>query len=175
MNAPNITDSPDAPLAVRSSDLLAGEPITHKPLLDRIANERDLCRNEGANDIAELLDEAGKVINDLWDESIGYGYAIQTLRRKCGISNDSTDCQEIWELIDALQNDRDRQISVTLGQMQTIRQLRKSANELACYLDEYNKQAGENHEPLYWIACRALARYKEIGGVVEPANEKLTV
>ena len=137
MNTSNITDSPDAPLAVRSSDLLAGESVTHKPLLDRIAHERDLCRNEGANDIAELLDEAGKVINDLWDENIGYGYAIQTLRRKCGISNDSTDCQEIWELIDALQNDRDRQISVTLGQMQTIRELREQYKRLHTQVSGY--------------------------------------
>ena len=143
MNAPNITDSPDAPIAVRSSDLLAGEPVTHKPLLDRIASERDLCRNEGANDIAELLDEAGKAINDLWDENIGYGYAIQTLRRKCGISNDSTDCQEIWELIDALQDQRDKQISVTLGQMQTIRELR---GKLDAEIFGANKLMRENDE-----------------------------
>lgn len=162
MNAPNITDSPDAPLAVRSSDLLAGEPATHKPLLDRIAHERDLCRNEGANDIAELLDEAGKVINDLWNENIGYGYAIQTLRRKCGISNDSTDCQEIWELIDALQSDRDRQISVTIGQMQTIRHLRKTV--VAALEWEH-----ETSKAMCWPKPKWVTDYER---VESPANEQ---
>ena len=57
--------------------------------------------------------------------------------------------------------------------MGQIKKLQASAHELALYLDEYNKQAGESHEPLYWIACRALDRYKAIGGGVEPANAEI--
>lgn len=36
---------------------------------DRLANEADLCRNEGADDIAELLDEAREAIYKLKQES----------------------------------------------------------------------------------------------------------
>ena len=51
-------------------------------------------------------------VRKLWEEkeqldieNIGFGYAIQTLRRKCGLSNDdnSTDCMEIWQYIDMMQ------------------------------------------------------------------------
>ena len=77
--------------------------MKNKPLLDNIVEERDLCRNEGANDIADLLDKAAEAINEMWEEHIGYGYAIQTLRQKCGLPTDSTDCQAIWEHIDQLQ------------------------------------------------------------------------
>jgi hypothetical protein len=84
--------------------------MNQKPLLERIAAERDLCRNDGANDIAELLDEAGKAINEMETEIIGFGYAVQTLRRKCGLPNDSTDCQAIWEYIDQLQKQQSKKL-----------------------------------------------------------------
>lgn len=36
-------------------------------------------------------------------ENIGYGYAIQFLRRQCGLDNTSTDCREISIYIGELQ------------------------------------------------------------------------
>jgi hypothetical protein len=42
------------------------------------------------------------------------------------------------------------------------RSLEKSANDLACYLEEYTKQVDESHEPLYWLACRALERFRKL-------------
>ena len=43
---------------------LAGqvEP-TVRPLVERLQDEADLCRNDGANDIADLLDEATEALN----------------------------------------------------------------------------------------------------------------
>ena len=35
------------------------------PMVERLREEADLCRNEGANDIAHLLDEAVQDIDDL--------------------------------------------------------------------------------------------------------------
>lgn len=56
-------------------------------------------------DRKQLLLDAKKTIDGLETENIGYGYAIQTLRRKCGLSNDgdSVDCQEIYVYINRLQ------------------------------------------------------------------------
>ena len=43
----------------------ASAPIS-RPLLDRLQDEADLCRNDGADDIAALLDEAVAALQ--WDE-----------------------------------------------------------------------------------------------------------
>jgi hypothetical protein len=37
-----------------------------KPLLERVQDEADLCRNEGAQDIADLLDETEKELGRLY-------------------------------------------------------------------------------------------------------------
>ncbi len=36
---------------------------TVRPLVERLQDEADLCRNDGANDIADLLDEATEALN----------------------------------------------------------------------------------------------------------------
>lgn len=36
---------------------------TVRPLVERLRDEADLCRNDGANDIADLLDEATEALN----------------------------------------------------------------------------------------------------------------
>ena len=48
----------------QSSQAVAGplEP-TVRPLVERLQDEADLCRNDGANDIADLLDEATEALN----------------------------------------------------------------------------------------------------------------
>ena len=46
--------------------------------------------------------------------------------------------------------------------VEVARQLERSAIELALYLAEYTKQADESHEPLYWLACRALERFRKL-------------
>jgi hypothetical protein len=47
------------------------------PIVERLSNEADLCRNEGANDIALLLDECRSIIRDmaeaLHEISLGMG------------------------------------------------------------------------------------------------------
>lgn len=96
------------PSPVRSSDLLAGESELHKrnaPLLDRIAHERDLCRNEGANDIAELLDEAGKAINEMWEQLLGYGYGVDVLHRVCGLP-ESERMDDICDYIEKMKGEK---------------------------------------------------------------------
>ena len=56
----------------------------------------------------ELRD--GKCINCIYEmlqavdlENTGFGYAIQTLRRQCGLGSTSTDCSAIYAYIDELQ------------------------------------------------------------------------
>ena len=106
MNEPKATEPAES--AVRSSDLLAGESELHKrnaPLLDRIAHERDLCRNEGANDIAELLDEAGKAINEMWEQLLGYGYGVDVLHRACGLP-ESERMDDICDYIEKMKGEK---------------------------------------------------------------------
>ena len=74
-----------------------------KEILKRLQAEANLYHLESLR--KELLLDAKKTIDGLEIENIGYGYAIQTLRRKCGLSNDgdSVDCQEIYVYISRLQ------------------------------------------------------------------------
>ena len=75
------------------------QPKTNRPILDRIAEERDLCRNEGANDIADLLDEAAKTIDEMWNSLTAYGYAVGVIRRECGLSDDPENLSDIYDYI----------------------------------------------------------------------------
>lgn len=43
-----------------------------RPLVERLQEEADLCRNEGATDIAELLDEAAAEVTALEQSSRTY-------------------------------------------------------------------------------------------------------
>jgi len=81
-------------------------------------------------------------------------------------------CKPLMEEIEACKVDRNRiGMAERRRYLPKLIALKKSADELALYLDEYNKQAGESHEPLYWIACRAIQRYDAIkNSVAESPN-----
>jgi hypothetical protein len=46
-------------------------------LIERLSDEADLCRNEGANDIAVLLDEAAKALYQPKQEPLEYWNAVE--------------------------------------------------------------------------------------------------
>jgi len=59
------TDSTSADDATRRDGSRLSEGLgPNAPLLARLQDEADLCRNEGANDIAALLDEAAKALQE---------------------------------------------------------------------------------------------------------------
>lgn len=71
--------------------------------------EEALFQNEKGGGYAKAVSAefARKLERELFEchlENIGFGYAIQTLRLKCGLSGDSVDCHGIYLYIDQLQN-----------------------------------------------------------------------
>ena len=58
--------------------------ISPENLLDRILTEADLCRNEGAEDIAELLDDASKEIGVINSQLASAERELQDMREQNG-------------------------------------------------------------------------------------------
>ena len=74
-----------------------------KKILKRLQEEANLYAPGSLR--KELLLDAIKTIDALEIDNIAFGYVIQVLRRKSGLSNEgnSVDCQEIYVYIDKLQ------------------------------------------------------------------------
>lgn len=53
-------------------------------IVERLATEADLCRNEGATDIADLLDDGRKLIEALTEVLDGLLDAIEAVEREGG-------------------------------------------------------------------------------------------
>lgn len=75
------------------------KPPTRKPLLDRIAEMREICRWAGDEETAKLLDEAGRTIDQMWDELLAYGYATDVIRRECGLPINSENLSDVYDYI----------------------------------------------------------------------------
>ena len=86
----------DTPEKVASTDGLG-------PLVERLLNEADLCRNDGATDIAELLDEAVAEIGVLNSAIISWRKASEAWRdcRTCrNFTTSSGGCVSVLRCID---------------------------------------------------------------------------
>lgn len=64
------------PAKVRLTDGLGGQPT----LAARLADEADQCRNDGADDIARLLDEAARTLAR-WD---AYRHEVEDAQKRIG-------------------------------------------------------------------------------------------
>lgn len=64
-------------------------------LIERLSDEADLCRNDGAGDIASLLDEAAKALG-LADEALA---ALYVVRPDNWDDDDDPQQVEAWQLL----------------------------------------------------------------------------
>lgn len=73
------------------------------PLVERLLNEADLCRNDGADDIAALLDEAVAEIGVLRSANITWGKVVEAWRdcRTCrNFTTASGGCVSVLRCVD---------------------------------------------------------------------------
>lgn len=70
-----------------------------KPLIDRIVQRRELCRNAGDLTTANLLHEAAETLDKMWNELLAYGYATDTLRLECGLPENSENLSDVYDYL----------------------------------------------------------------------------